>query len=353
MISIIIPVYNAEKYLHKCVRSVLSQTYSDIECILVNDGSSDNSLRLCQSYARKDARVLVVDKKNEGVDKARFDGLSHARGEFVMFVDSDDWIENNAVEELMRPMLELQADMVVGQKRNVYHVGCLFIRDWRKHTTKNTNKLISHEELMEHYYISFFGVNILPVSMCATLYRRSVINDAKMHPSEIGFGEDLVFNMKLMPHVQKYYMIDKVVYNYRREGWGSSSKYLDKWLQNARMLFDAKMSQIEALHFEEAVKWQLIEYVNYMKTYVRNSLLYDSKHLEKRKKMLRDEFQEHKYAERVRLLSTIGYKNRVLFDAIQNEDVDKLFEIMHQNLIQTSVLYRWKVRLSFNRFKIM
>ena len=245
MISIIIPVYNAEKYLHKCVRSVLSQTYSDIECILVNDGSSDNSLRLCQSYARKDARVLVVDKKNEGVDKARFDGLSHAQGEFVMFVDSDDWIENNAVEELMRPMLELQADMVVGQKRNVYHVGCLFIRDWRKHTTKNTNKLISHEEMMEHYYLSFFGVNILPVSMCATLYRRSVINDAGLHPSKIGFGEDLVFNMKLMPYVKRYYMINTIVYNYRREGWGSSSKYLENWLQNARILFDVKMSQIE------------------------------------------------------------------------------------------------------------
>ena len=82
-----------------------------------------------------------------------------------------------------------------------------------------------------------------------------------------------------------------------------------------------------------------------MKTYVRNSLLYDSKHLEKRKKMLRDEFQVHKYAERVRLLSTIGYKNRVLFEAIQNRDVDKIFEIMHQRLMQTSALYRIKNRL--------
>lgn len=345
MISVIIPVYNAANYLQRCVASVLRQTYTDIECILVNDGSKDISLQLCQSYAKKDSRIIVVDKENEGVDKTRFEGLKHASGEFVMFLDSDDWLEKDAVENLMKPMSQFEADVVVGQIRNVYHVAFLYLRDWRQKSLKNANKLISHEEMMEDYYLSFFGINILPVSMCATLYRRSVINQAQLQPSGLGFGEDLAFNMKLMPYVQKYYMIDKIIYNYRKERWGASPKYLDNWLKNARLLFDSKMQQIKELHYDKAIKWQLIEYVNYMKTYVRNSLLYDAKHIEKRKNILREEFQVHGFAEKVQLLSTMEYKDQVLFDAIQNRDVDKLFVLIHQRMMQTSSLYKWEVRL--------
>lgn len=348
MISVVIPVYNAAKYLQRCVASVLCQTYTDIECILVNDGSKDKSLQLCQSFAKKDSRIIVVNKENEGVDKTRFEGLKHASGEFVMFLDSDDWLEKDAVENLMKPMSQFEADVVVGQIRNVYHVAFLYLRDWRQKSLKNANKLISYEEMMEDYYLSFFGINILPVSMCATLYRRSVINQAQLQPSGLGFGEDLAFNMKLMPYVQKYYMIDRVVYNYRRESWGASPKYLDNWLKNARLLFDSKMQQIKELHYDKAIKWQLIEYVNYMKTYVRNSLLYDSKYIEKRKNLLREEFRVHGFAEKVQLLSTMEYKDQVLFEAIQKKDVDKLFLLVHQRMMQTSFLYKWKVRLGIN-----
>ena len=350
MISVVIPVYNAAKYLQRCLASVLCQTYTDIECILVNDGSKDKSVQLCQSFAKKDSRIIVVNKENEGVDKTRFEGLKHASGEFVMFLDSDDWLEKDAVENLMKPMSQFEADVVVGQIRNVYHVAFLYLRDWRQKSLKNTNKLISHDEMMEDYYLSFFGINILPVSMCATLYRRSVINQAQLQPSGLGFGEDLAFNMKLMPYVQKYYMIDKIVYNYRKERWGASPKYLDNWLKNARLLFDSKMQQIKELHYDKALKWQLIEYVNYIKTYVRNSLLYDAKHIEKRKVILREEFQVHGFAEKVQLLSTMEYKDQVLFEAIQNRDVDQLFVLIHQRTMQTSSLYKWKVRLGINCF---
>ena len=350
MISVVIPVYNAAKYLQRCLASVLCQTYTDIECILVNDGSKDKSVQLCQSFGKKDSRIIVVNKENEGVDKTRFEGLKHASGEFVMFLDSDDWLEKDAVENLMKPMSQFEADVVVGQIRNVYHVAFLYLRDWRQKSLKNTNKLISHEEMMEDYYLSFFGINILPVSMCATLYRRSVINQAQLQPSGLGFGEDLAFNMKLMPYVQKYYMIDKIVYNYREERWGASPKYLDNWLKNARLLFDSKMQQIKELHYDKAIKWQLIEYVNYIKTYVRNSLLYDAKHIEKRKVILREEFQVHGFAEKVQLLSTMEYKDQVLFEAIQNRDVDQLFVLIHQRTMQTSSLYKWKVRLGINCF---
>lgn len=99
-ISIIVPVYNAEKTLHRCVDSLIGQTYSNIEIILVDDGSKDHSLAICQEYAEKDSRVIVVSKINGGVSSARNTGLDRATGIFVMFCDSDDWVESNWCEEL-------------------------------------------------------------------------------------------------------------------------------------------------------------------------------------------------------------------------------------------------------------
>ena len=98
MISIIIPVYNAERYLHQCIESVIAQTFEDWEAILVNDGSKDGSLAICQEYAAKDKRIKVIDKSNGGPSSARNKGLENAQGEFVYFMDADDWIEKNYLE---------------------------------------------------------------------------------------------------------------------------------------------------------------------------------------------------------------------------------------------------------------
>ena len=101
-VSIIIPVYNAEKWLRRCVDSVLSQTYRDIEVILVDDGSKDSSPGICDKYSAEDPRIKVIHKQNEGVSAARNDGIAAATGEFIAFLDADDWIENGYLESLMK-----------------------------------------------------------------------------------------------------------------------------------------------------------------------------------------------------------------------------------------------------------
>ena len=100
-LSIIIPVYNVEKYLPKCLESILGQSFKDFEIICVNDGSTDNSLQVLQTYKKQDGRIVIVDKKNEGSGIARNLGLSTARGNYVYFVDSDDWLENYALEKMI------------------------------------------------------------------------------------------------------------------------------------------------------------------------------------------------------------------------------------------------------------
>ena len=101
MISIIIPVYNAENSIHRCIRSVCSQTYKDWELILVNDGSKDNSGKICDEYSKQDKRIHVIHKENEGVSKARNAGLKIATGDYISFVDSDDWLDNNYLQNFM------------------------------------------------------------------------------------------------------------------------------------------------------------------------------------------------------------------------------------------------------------
>ena len=112
-VSIIVPIYNVEKYLSKCIESILSQTYKNIEIILVDDGSPDNSPQICDEYAKKDDRIIVIHKANGGVSLARNAGIDIATGKYIGFVDPDDYIENNMYELMMNKIEEYQANIVI------------------------------------------------------------------------------------------------------------------------------------------------------------------------------------------------------------------------------------------------
>lgn len=119
-ISIIIPIYKVEKYLSACIDSICNQTYKDLEIILVDDGSPDNCGQICDDYAQKDSRIRVIHKENAGVAMARNDGLDIATGDFISFVDSDDWLSENAYEKMMNAYEECGADCVIGGCQIVY-----------------------------------------------------------------------------------------------------------------------------------------------------------------------------------------------------------------------------------------
>ena len=112
LISIIIPMYNSEKTLNRCIESVLKQTYSNIEVVLINDGSTDNSRNICEEFAKKDNRIVLVNKENEGVGKARNTGLEVSNGKYISFVDSDDYIESNMIENLYNILISHNVDCV-------------------------------------------------------------------------------------------------------------------------------------------------------------------------------------------------------------------------------------------------
>ncbi len=147
MISIIIPVYKVEQWLPKCVDSLLTQTYEDLEIILVDDGSPDGCGRICDDYATRDSRVRVIHKENAGVAMARNDGLDIAKGEYISFVDSDDWMGENAYELLINAMQKYNADCVVGSCVNMIDDGENLTPD-KKKTSKE--RCMSSREVMKH-----------------------------------------------------------------------------------------------------------------------------------------------------------------------------------------------------------
>ena len=114
LISVIVPIYNSEKCLDKCINSIISQSYQNIEIVLVNDGSIDNSLNICNKYSKKDLRIKIIDKKNEGVSIARNTGIKNSKGVYITFVDADDWIERDWIEKLYKELKKFNVDIIRG-----------------------------------------------------------------------------------------------------------------------------------------------------------------------------------------------------------------------------------------------
>lgn len=201
MVSIIIPVYNAEKYLKKCVSSVLEQSYTNFELILVDDGSADSSSVICNEFAECDSRVVFIHQNNFGVSSARNCGLKVAKGEFIAFVDSDDYVEKDWLKMQIDTMTANNADVVV----------CGIKLDKKERTISCAESGVhTKEELIAA--LQEYGL-LCPVFN--KLYRRKLIFDG----FKVGmkFGEDLLFNLEYFQHINKIAIVSQVLYFYRKD----------------------------------------------------------------------------------------------------------------------------------------
>lgn len=272
-ISVIIPVYNTSKYLKKCIESVLNQTYKDFEIILVNDASTDNSLEICEHYVSKFSNIKLINKLiNGGVDKARFSALelikNQGGGEFVTFIDSDDFIEPKTLQNMIKYQADTGADII--QIQSYRHYG-IFRRKGRLIPAPH-NTLITQPTLFDNFYISFFGINILPVNIWSKLYRTECIFNAKIEESKMAMGEDLIFNMRLFPHIKSYYISDYVGYNYRYGGM--TSKYNSRLLPDLKKQYIFKKECIEKYDYHKAFEFAAIEIKNILRSDIYQQIIY-------------------------------------------------------------------------------
>lgn len=206
LVSVIIPVYNVDRYLKKCIKSVLGQTYRNLEIILVDDGSKDKSPEICDKFARVDDRIIVIHKKNAGVSIARNVGIEHSRGEYLCFVDSDDFIPNDAIQSLYYGMIDSSSDLCCGtwakisSKRTVYNQYCSQI-------------IATSEKEALSAYLNIEEVN----GPVAKLYKKSIIDSANIRFKEgVLIGEDAIFNYQYIQNCHTVSLINKTVYFYNK-----------------------------------------------------------------------------------------------------------------------------------------
>ena len=245
-ISIIVPVYRAEKVLHYCIDSILNQKFTDFELILVDDGSPDNSGNICDEYAEKDKRVKVIHKQNGGVSSARNAGIEVAQGEYICFVDSDDYLEKDYLEILIETKKKFP---------DYDSVWCGF-QTVEDYNGKNNKVVIAENNTKFSCYsledIMLLHEKWLEASPCNKLFDKGIIINNKIKfPDDLSLGEDLLFNFEYLDCSEgKIVVINKPLYNYIRDGKESLD---NKYYPNLLGIYRKLNSETE----KYAEKWSL------------------------------------------------------------------------------------------------
>lgn len=207
-ISVIIPIYNVERFLRQSVDSVLNQTYKNLEIILVDDGTKDSSDKICDEYSKIDNRIKVIHKENGGLSTARNAGLDIATGKYVMFLDADDFFEPNSCEVLYNEIEKRQADFVVGNYIHVTHDGI----KW-ENPLFDPNLYDNFKLSITDYQKSFFVMNSV---VWNKIFRRDFIEKHNLRFIPKALAEDAIFSTYCYVHTDNSYFINDIVYNYRQ-----------------------------------------------------------------------------------------------------------------------------------------
>lgn len=238
MISIIVPVYNSEKTLQRCIESLLLQTYTDIEILLVIDGPTDSSIDIARAYEKKDSRIKLIEKQNEGVSKARNTGLSFSKGEYIQFVDSDDYIDKSMCEKLIQSVDKVNAQMALC---GFHH---LFLnRDIIKVPSNGCYNLKEKTDLFLQLYES--GFLNMPWNK---LFKKELIQES--FDETLSLGEDLLFNLNYMKQIDSIAVVGEPLYYYiQKNGQDtlSSKKREDKYEIAVKICEAAKESYFSLL----------------------------------------------------------------------------------------------------------
>ena len=239
-ITVIVPVYNVENYLEKCLDSLINQTYKNLEIIVINDGSTDNSGEICQEYAQKDNRIVYIEKENGGLSDARNVGLDKMTGSYVTFIDSDDWVELDYVEILYKKIIEYQADIAVGNYYSYNEQEGIFC--FHIFGSSYYEKVYDNVSIFENFYESEHMKNFALICVGGKLYKSDLFRELRFEVGKL--GEDGYLNQKIYLLAEKTIYLNKGLYAYRQREGSSSRIWTEKWMH---ALVDAMSERITLL----------------------------------------------------------------------------------------------------------
>ena len=219
MISIIIPIYNVEKYLEKCLDSILNQTYKNLEIILIDDGSTDNSPNICNSYCEKDKRIKIIHKNNEGVSSARNKGIELSTGKYIVFIDSDDYVSNEHIEVLYDCIISNNVDLVISNLIDISEDGIILNNEEKESFLMNKDQCLKELLSEDNFYHL----------CCGNIYRKDLLEKIRFN-CKYRIAEDLDFLYRYIKQISSAYFLSKNTYYYlKREGSATNSIYSEKW----------------------------------------------------------------------------------------------------------------------------
>lgn len=254
MISVIVPVYNVEKYLNKCVESIVNQTYKDLEIILVDDGSPDNCNIICDQWVQKDSRIKVIHKKNGGVSNARNVGLENATGNYIAFVDSDDYVDPKMFEELLNSIICNKSEIAVCKAFTISLDGKI----------SETTTEITNDFTLDRDEAALFLFNAMNNALWNKLFKKALIDDIRFEAGKT-FGEDPYFLVQALSKCSKVSFVSKPLYYYRKNrGSITSTRFSERKFD--QVYFKDKMYEFMKENFEELVplsnKWRFTSRLN-------------------------------------------------------------------------------------------
>ncbi|WP_448912747.1 glycosyltransferase family 2 protein [Gemella sp.] len=275
LISIVIPVYNAEKYLEQCLNSIKNQTYKNFEVILVNDGSIDNSESICKTFVESDTRFRYYLKANGGASSARNLGLDNAQGKYITFIDADDWVDENHLEVLINNIKENNSDMAVSSIKKFDNVSRFKFRVYsnQEKYLLNYNKL-NREEFLVILPKLIHASNSYKIAV-SKLFKKELVTDVRFDES-IVYGEDLEFFFKIYNNISSISYVDEVTYIYRLHNESTSSKFNQQYAEQVLLIYKKIYEKIEELglpiiHYYTTIK----DFLEFQKDFLENRVLFN------------------------------------------------------------------------------
>lgn len=268
-LSVIVPVYNVENYIRECLESLINQSLQDIEIILIDDGSSDNSGKICDEYSEKDDRIKVIHKKNEGVSIARNTGIEIAKSKYITFVDSDDWIELDTYKILMSELEKNDTDLIIynynnyidkKEKNKDFPEDCILEGKEQIQTLQAT---ILAPEIGQD---TFFHTKFLGLGFsCNKIYKKDILEKNNIYfnmNNKRAVCEDILFNYQYLETISNVKIINKNLYNYRKLNTSATQKYNDQILVINEFIYNEilkyRTSHCGDKYYESALNMRMI-----------------------------------------------------------------------------------------------
>lgn len=329
-VSIIVPIYNPGMKLNKCIKSIINQTFKEFELILVNDGSTDDSIKICNKYASKDSRIKIIDKKNEGSIKTRIRGIKEAIGKYIMFVDADDWVSPIIVERLYDEIIENKADISICNMYKTIGNNSLLKKKYNSIYFEE-DKLYEGESIRNDLASAWLHGHPLHAGVVSKMYKKEILINSGKYLDRIKFlGDDLYYNLEMFLNVKRVKIITEPLYYYRVGGF--TSRYMPDQFDDIINGYNIQKEVIEEYYLDTKSKRYngiSVMLLNSFKSTLSNII--DSKLSDNDIKRMIKRYAEHK--DIISVLDNEGCRkcfDKEFLDSIKNKEIDYLYSLAKQ-----------------------